>query len=212
MRLYNYLKDWFYERKYRRQRAKNKYSIDMCFSIDYTLLEILPKMLEEMRKMKHGYPQMEDHFPEVDLFSLDFKVDCLRKLEEEFKEADFDKPDLDDDFTRWQIILMRMIYCLQQADENQTEIENKYYEEFHRQSWPDTSNTKKFKDFWNTITEPVKFDKKGKPKLYKFKQNEVDPELKENYFKEVEKINKYKDDMKTEAFNLINKYFWCLWD
>lgn len=211
MRLYNYLKDWFYERKYRRQRAKNKYSIDMCFNLNYSLLEILPKMIEELREMKHGYP-MDMKFEEVDLYSIEFKADCIRELEDEFKKEGYDKPNLDDDFTRWQIILMRMIYCLQQADENQTEIENKYYEEFHRQSWPDTSNTKKFKDFWNTITEPIKFDKKGKPKLYKLKQNEVDKTLKENYFNRESEINKYRDDMKTEAFNLINKYFWCLWD
>ena len=211
MRLYNYLKDWFYERKYRRQRAKNKYSMDMCFNLNYSLLEILPKMIEELREMKNGYP-MDMKFEEVDSYPIEFKADCIRKLEEEFKEADFDKPDLDDDFTRWQIILMRIIYCLQQSDENQTEIENMYYEEFHRQSWLDISKTKNFKEFWNTIAKPIKYDEKGKPKLYQLIQNKVDPELKENYFKEVEKINKYRNDMKTEAFNLINKYFWCLWD
>lgn len=26
------------------------------------------------------------------------------------------------------------------------------------------------------------------------------------------KIDEYRDNMKTEAFNLINKYFWHLWD
>ena len=211
MKLKRYLSDWFYERKYRRQRAKNKYSMDMCFNLNYSLLEILPKMIEELREMKNGYP-MDMKFEEVDSYPIEFKAYCIRKLEEEFKEADFDKPDLDDDFTRWQIILMRIIYCLQQSDENQTEIENMYYEEFHRQSWLDISKTKNFKEFWNTIAKPIKYDEKGKPKLYQLIQNKVDPELKENYFKEVEKINKYRDDMKTEAFNLINKYFWCLWD
>jgi RNA-splicing ligase RtcB len=29
---------------------------------------------------------------------------------------------------------------------------------------------------------------------------------------EARRIDKYRDDMKTEAFNLINKYFWDLWD
>lgn len=54
----------FKDIKYKRQRIKKKYSDDMCWDLQYTLLEILPKMLETLRQGKHSYPELE--FEEID--------------------------------------------------------------------------------------------------------------------------------------------------
>lgn len=207
MKLKRYLSDWFYERKYRRQRVKRKYSDDMCWDLNYTLLDILPDMIENLRQMKHSYPDLK--FEEVDNMPKDWVNIALISLELEFSIFDYEKPSLDDAFTRWHIILKRMAYCLREADKD---IPNKYEEEYNKASMPDTSNAKTFKQYWNTITEPIVFGENEKPRLYVFKTKKVDERISKKYFDEQERIENYKDDMKTEAFTLINKYFWNLWD
>ena len=116
------VKDYFYKRKMKKQRAKRKYSDDMCWDLQYTLLEILPKMIETLRKGKYSYP--EEKFEEVDNFPHDWIQRSLKELEKDFDKADFDKPNIKNQFTRWHLILKRMSYCLIQADETQTEIKN----------------------------------------------------------------------------------------
>lgn len=199
-----FINDWLYERKMKKQRAKRKYSDDMCWDLQYTLLQILPQMIETLRKAKHGYPA-QLNFEEINNFPIKWVQEELSNLKEEYKEKDFDEPDIQDSFTRWQLTLKRISYCLKQADETQTNIFNPYEEEYNKQRWGQFKN---FKD----STEVYKHDNKGKPLLYKFKDVKIDSKLKENYFNKLDEIDKYRDDMKTEAFNLINKYFWNLWD
>lgn len=121
----------FKDIKYKKQRVKRKYSDDMCWDLQYTLLEILPKMIETLRQGKHGYP--EEEFEEVDNFPHDWVQKSLKELEKDFDGKDYDKPDIKDQFTRWHLILKRISYCLIQADETQTEIKNKYQKEYDKQ-------------------------------------------------------------------------------
>lgn len=199
--------DWKYQKKMERQRAKRKYSDDMCWSIYDTLLEILPKMIETMRVQKHGYPDGIE-FDEVKGFPCDWVRKQMEELEKEFSVSDYEQPDIADPFTQWHLILMRIVYCLTQADENQTEILNKYEEEYRKQLWKNVHDSKSFKDY----IIPCKYDEKGKATLYKMNTSEVDKELEQNWLKETKNIGLYRDNMKTEALNLINKYFWNLWD
>lgn len=64
---------------------------------------------------------------------------------------------------------------------------------------------------WKEFKAELPYDKDYNL-LFRFDFKEVDPELKKNYFDESRRIDEYRDNMKTEAFNLINKYFWHLWD
>ena len=59
---------------------------------------------------------------------------------------------------------------------------------------------------------PCKFDSEGKPICYELKTNEPPEELKEKYFNREQEIFEYRNKMKDEAFDLIKKYFWNLWD
>lgn len=204
----------FKDIKYKKQRVKRKYSDDMCWDLQYTLLEILPKMIETLRQGKHGYP--EEEFEEVDNFPHDWVQKSLKELEKDFDGKDYDKPDIKDQFTRWHLILKRISYCLIQADETQTEIKNKYRKEYDKQLWGvddwETEEKLSVKDWFKKHTYVSKRDENGKPILHTFDFKEVDPKLKKDCFDEARRIDKYRDDMKTEAFNLINKYFWHLWD
>lgn len=213
-RLCEKIKDYFYERKMKKQRVKRKYSDDMCWDLQYTLLDILPKMIETLRKGKYSYP--EEKFEEVDNFPHDWIQQSLKELEKDFDKADFDKPNIKNRFTRWHLILKRMSYCLIQADETQTEIKNKYQKDYDKQLWGvddwEVEEKLSVKDWFKKHTYVSKRDENGKPLLHAFDFKEVEPELRKNYWQEEERINTYRDDMKTEAFNLINKYFWNLWD
>ena len=131
--MFKLFKDIRYEHKMKKQRVKRKYSDDMCWDLQYTLLEILPKMIETLRKSKHSYP--EEQFEEVDTFPHSWVKTTLKELEEDFDKKDFDKPDIKDTFTRWHLILKRISYCLIQADETQTDIINEYEDEYHKQVW-----------------------------------------------------------------------------
>ena len=62
--------------------------------------------------------------------------------------------------------------------------------------------------FWE-VTET---DEKGKPKLWTLKTNEPDMMLQEKYYKRVMEIENYRNACKDEAFDLIKKYFYHLWD
>lgn len=196
------------------QRITRKYSDDMCYSVNYTLLDILPKMIETMRKYKYSYPEFK--FEEVDNFSQDWINDQLKNLEIEYKQKDYELPSVEDPFTRWQLILKRISYCLIQANEDETKIENEYNEEYFNKLWnikdPLEEEKLSTKKWFEKHTEPIKFDENGKPKLYAFKLNKVNKELEKKWLERNNEILKYRDDMKTEAFNLINKYFWNLWD
>lgn len=204
----------FKDIKYKRQRVKRKYSDDMCWDLQYTLLEILPKMVETLRQGKHGYP--EEKFEEVDSFPYSWVKTTLKELEKDFDGKDYDKPNIRDPFTRWHLILKRISYCLIQADENQVDIINPYQKEYDKQLWGidswEEENKLSVENWFKKHTYVSKRDENGKPILHAFDFKEVEPKLKENYWQEDKKINTYRDDMKTEAFNLINKYFWNLWD
>lgn len=208
------IKNYIYKTKMKKQRIKRKYSDDMCWDLQYTLLEILPKMIETLRKAKNSYPELK--FEEVDTFDYSWIQNNLKELDIEYKQNDYDKPSIKDPFTRWQLILKRISYCLIQADENQTVIINKYEKEYTKQLW-NIDNEKEeeklsTKKWFKKHTSVSKYDNKGKPLLYTFDLKEVNETLKKNYIEECNRINNYRNDMKTEAFNLINKYFWNLWD
>lgn len=213
-RLCEKIKDYFYERKMKKQRVKRKYSDDMCWDLQYTLLDILPKMIETLRKGKYSYPEKE--FEEVDTFPYTWVKDTLKELEKDFTDKDYEKPDINNTFTRWHLILKRISYCLIQADETQTDIKNEYEDEYYKQVWGidnfEEENKLSAKEWFKKHTEVSRYDKNGKPLLHKFKLNEPDPKLQKKWLNREKEIDTYRDNMKTEAFNLINKYFWNLWD
>ena len=180
----------FKDIKYKKQRVKRKYSDDMCWDLQYTLLEILPKMIETLRQGKHGYP--EEEFEEVDNFPHDWVQKSLKELEKDFDGKDYDKPDIKDQFTRWHLILKRISYCLIQADETQTEIKNKYRKEYDKQLWGvddwETEEKLSVKDWFKKHTYVSKRDENGKPILHTFDFKEVDPKLKKIVLMKLEEL------------------------
>ena len=206
------INDIIFDKRMRRQRYKKGYADVDYWNMHYWICDTFVKMLTDLRNTQHGYSDLE--FEEVDNFPIDWK----EKVEKELREAhikrwggDYDE---DNNSLKWDLILTRIIWCLNQASDELTDIPNEYEEEYMRQSWgEDSYKTKKsFKKWWKSHFEVIKTDEKGKPQLYRLKEREVDPELKEKYFNRMVEISNFRTERKDEAFDLIKKYFYCLWD
>ncbi len=184
-------------------------------------LSVVPKLMKDLRDYCHGAAELQ--YEEIENYSIDFIEYAKNEIEQgnikagysgdDYSDWEFD---LYDSFIRYKIILTRIAWCFEQADESVTDIENEYQEEFNRQYWGDDSDiegekfsvSKWFKK--HSVVE--KFDKKGKPKLYRLINNEVDEELKKKYWNRIQEIDKYRQERKDEAFDLLKKYFYNLWD
>lgn len=119
--LFNKLKDYKFKRRMKKQRYKRGFSDSDCWALCYWLCDTLPKMILNLRDMKHGYPCGED-FPEYDKFPEDWKLQELDKCKKVFEEQDWEFT-FDDPMVKWYITLTRIAFCLQQANPD-TELPN----------------------------------------------------------------------------------------
>lgn len=217
------LNEWKFERKMRKQRKEQGFSDVDVWSIDYWFADIFVKMIRQLRDNKHGAPDLA--FKEVENFPLkwveeqsNILLEQKRKRNEGKKEEDKIEEEVnlwneDFIFDRWWMILSRIAWCLEQSNKDSTYIENKYEEKYDEQFWGDEKWEKgKFEDFWNKHFEVSEVDERGKPKLFKLKDREIDKDLEKSYWEEEKKIANYREQCKNEAFDLIKKYFYNLWD
>lgn len=210
--------DYRFQKKMAKQRYKKGFADCDCWDMHYWFTSTFPKMIRNLRDMKHGAPEFE--FEEFDNFPLVWIAEESKILLKYKKENDYDEEidvwGRDKCFDRWWFILTRIAYCLEQTNEDVTEIENEYKDEFNRQVWGDDSDLDDkhwtFKKWWNKHQIVEKYDERGKPKLYRLITNDPDPDLKEKYFNREQEIAGYREEMKNEAFDLLKKYFWDLWD
>lgn len=208
------IKDWRFEKRMAKQRAKRGFSDNDCWGMHYWFCDTFPKMIRRLRDMKHGYPELP--FEEIENFPLQWVAEASKEINDNKIKSGYEEGViLDDTFDRWQLILTRIAWCLEQADEEKTEIENEYEKEYNRQVWGDDSDIERnwsFKKWWAKHHVVEKYDEKGKPKLYRVITGTPDPEIKEKYWNRYEEIIKYREKCKDEAFDLLKKYFYNLWD
>ena len=191
------MKDYKFNKKMAKQRAKRGFSDDMCWGMYNWFLETFPKMIINLRDMKHGYPELD--FEEIEKIPISWIKSASKEINEINKKDGYDEFNIEDGFSRWQLILTRIAYCLTQANEDETEIKNEYREEYFNQKY------ETIEDWWNRRCEKVESG-------YIIKTKNVDKELEEKYFNREKEIIEYRDKMKNEAFDLLKKYFWNLWD
>ena len=207
------IREFKFKKRMAKQRFKKGYADCDCWGMHYWFAETFSKMIINLRDMKHGAPQQK--FEEFDNLPLDWLIPELEKLEKIREKEDMEY-DIYDIFDRWYIILTRIAYCLECTDDSTFEIENEFSEEYNKQVWGDdsdlTDKTWSFDKWWNKHHVVEKYDEKGKPKLYRLVTNEPDPELKEKFWNREEEIEKFREERKNEAFDLIKKYFYNLWD
>jgi hypothetical protein len=181
-RIFDKIKEFPQDIKHFSQRAKKGYSYRDVWSIDYWFMEIMPKMLTDLKNNKRGCPAQFTH-------------------NEDGTERDFDKG-----MNEWQSVLERMIFCFREMNDDTCSMKNEFEEEYRRQR--DKPNEgKPFRDWF----KPHGKDETGE-KTYELIFGEVEPELEENFYKRMLEIEAYKNKMKDEGFELFSQYFWNLWD
>lgn len=194
--------------KIKKQRAKKGYSyIDLC-NIDYFFQTTFVKMIREFEEQKFGSPDLP--FEEVDKFDIKWVneeynniIESIRKFDwfKDYTDEEIKEFSIYDHYIRWRLILRRIAYCLEQSSEDLCNETNEYSDEYFKQKFGDI---KSFSD----LLEPCE----DNPNLYKIKDKKVNKSLERKYFKRENEIEKYRIKMKDEAFNLLSKYFFDLWD
>lgn len=191
-------KEYLFDKKQRKQRKQKGFSDSDCWSLNYWLGDTFPKMIRNLRDMKNSYPMCK--FEEVDNFPKDWLELEINKMNEVFKSQHYDASD--ELFNKWYLILTRIAYCLEQTNDELVKIVNEYEDEYNKQVWGDLS--------FKNLLIPIKLE--NNTNAYKLNTNEPDDEIRKKYFEKEDEIAKYRDDMKNEAFDLLKKYFWDLWD
>ncbi len=212
-------RDWKFDRKMARQRKKKGFADCDCWGMNYWFSDTFVKMIRTLRDMKHGAPEKE--FEEFDNFPLEWVNNTAPKLLE-IKKSKWDEDELDfwgDEkyFDRWWMVLERIAWCLENCNEwyedpTNPDTINEYEEDYMKQSWGEADEKESFKDWWNRHWEVSEVDNKGKPLTYKMKEKKVDKNLEDNYRRRLNEIAQYREECKDEAFDLLKKYFYHLWD
>lgn len=195
------LGDIRFKKRMAKQRYKRGFADEDCWGMNYWLTETFPKMILHLRDMKHGAPELP--YEEYNTLPEGWKNSKLLEYEIKCKKEGYEFEE-DSIFTKWYIILTRIAYCLEQANED-LEVYNKYKENYDKAKWGEPKEKETFKEMWDRYFNKV-------DNVYVLKQKEIDKELENNYWKQEEKNWKYKEQMKNEALDLIKKYFYNLWD
>lgn len=94
--LYRKFKEYKFERKMKKQRYKQGFSDSDCWNLHYWLTDTLPKMIYNLRDMKHGAPEFEfEEFENLPLLWVNEQAKIYtNKLEKDAeKGSDYDYTD-----------------------------------------------------------------------------------------------------------------------
>lgn len=191
-----------------KEYQKKGYVSENLFDISNWICETFPKMLREFASKTHGAPEL--NFEEIECMPLQWVNDTIGEINRTRQnkievEAPFD---IDNLFDRWELILYRMAYCFERANEWNDYEENEYREEYFKQLFGADHKIKRHESF-------KKWFKRRTIKVeggYQLIQHEPDKELEKKYFAREYEIEQNKVEYKDEAMRLLSKYFYSLWD
>ena len=101
------ISDWRFEKRMAKQRKKRGFSDSDCWGMCYWFGDTFPKMIRNLRDMKHGAPELE--FEEVDNFPLQWveeeSKELLKQKQKKGYEIEIDLWGKDKIFDRWWFVL-----------------------------------------------------------------------------------------------------------
>lgn len=184
--------DEAFEEKCRAQRAKRGYADADTWAIDNWFIRTMAPMLKQLRKVHCGYPTC---------FITD--INDSAKTEEEDNE-------------KWNQVLDRMIFLLNEMDEDKCTMKNPYKREFYRIS---SDFRRKYGLFGEKAKTPeMLVEEENEPGVHMCTAADFPDiyptarQVREHFFDSERKIDEYRDQCKNDFFDLFSKYFWCLWD
>lgn len=199
------------------QRIHKGYCVKDTWSIDYWFISTLKPMLEDLKNDHHGFPAFleydywEEHKDEIGMsyeqwmsWSKDENKNRLKAAADKICDQ------------KWNEILERMIFLLNEMDEDTCSRQNPYKEEWYsyherfRKKYPKNGDELKSKE---ELTEEKK---SGSTRMVTPSKDpefgkEYD-EISEKMMNEDRKLEKYREDCKDEFMGMFSKYFHNLWD
>ena len=163
---------------------KGYYDYDL-FEIDSWFLGIMPAMLEEFRNTTHGYPPEIEH-------SIHASTCGYTGTDDISDEAD------KKGMTLWRNEIGKIIHLLREASEDTCSQRNPFDEEYHTQMIKRWKKRTDEDGFIHTSLAPP--------------SNESERELESKYVAEEKRLAEYRNACKDEAFVLLSKWFFALWD
>jgi len=189
-----------FEEKMKKQRYERGWSDSDSWNINSWFMEVMTPALKNMRNNLHGYPTY--------ISSGGVNSQAVQ-LDED------DEPGM----IEWKKILDRMIFLLQEMNENTCSMKNPYEKEVRK---AENKFCKKYGFFGEKLadvleTDEVKEENKrtGSRRLYFYHDDPDHPEYKElnnEYHKYETYIASYRNTCKEEFFNLFSLHFWDMWD
>lgn len=190
------------------QRVYRGYDYLDTYDIRYFMQSTMVKMLKDFESQLVGSP-MDIEKDAVDIINnLDVRwvsttyEDIIQSMKKFWWFKDSTEDDLREDgiydgYIVWRLILRRIIYCLEQSNEDKCSEENEYAEEYNKLTF----------DSYPELSLEDRLNKRGE--MFETKEYK---ELQDKWLDRCKEIDEYMDDMKTEAMTLFNTYFFALWD
>jgi hypothetical protein len=111
---------------------------------------------------------------------------------------------------QWKGILSKMVFLLNEANEDTCTKKNKFEKEYDR-VWEEFES--KYGVFGEKISNKTKeTDGKDARRIYFPGDVPEFKEISELYFNELKALCNYRDECKNKALDLFSKWFWNLWD
>lgn len=188
-----------------KDRIFKGYSRYDLMDIDYWFQTTFVNMLSDFEKSIFGSPEVT--FEDIKDYDINWVnenyKDIIRvtrenkffsekyKDLEEFETENFEDG-IYDHFIAWKLILRRIAYCLKESSEDQCGMTNEYWDKY-----------------WNLVFDrDYKNDEEREQILELPEIKELDKKVQERW----KEIDEYKTKMKDEAFELLSKWFFALWN
>ncbi len=185
---------WRRNIKFAYQRIRYGYCDSDVWSIDYWFLKVMPGMLQQLKETTHGYPCFQG--------SISHSA-CGNDVSEDIDKTGAKK---------WDDILSKMIFLLNEANDDTCTKRNKYEEEYDKAQEEFENKYGLFGERLMTEEEKAKEKNEGTHRLYMLRDVPEYKEISELYFNELRVLGEYRDDCKNKALELFSKWFWDLWD
>lgn len=175
--------DMFRDLKCCVQRIKKGFCFRDIWSIDSWFLNVMPDMLDELKRTAHGYPS--------------------RFLENNDRNPTHEESDRA--FAEWQDVLTEMAFLFREANEETCQRKNPYDEQYHI-VFHKFLKRFGFNGKWVKKKDGTRIFISSLSDIPKYK------ELDENYHKAEKELWEYREDCRKKALSMFSEYFNNLWD
>lgn len=163
-----------------KDRITKGYCEKDLWSIDYWFLEVMPSMLSDFQQDLKGCPGV---------------------FVEKYSEENCHK--------EWEAVLKKMVFLLNEANEQTCKRINPYAEE-HRKAFCE------FEEKYGLFGEKLQTDEESSDKntrrIHFMSEVPEYAEISEQYSAAEKELSTYQDQCKNEALALFSEWFWDLWD